>query len=316
MEESTSITSFFAAWEIFQDATLAGTLAGALLGFLGVYVVLRRMVFLSAALSQAAGLGVTLAFYAQIYWGVHAALGSAALGAAVVTLLAVFGVMQAKGSVANRDSLLGFTYLLGSAGALVIGTRILQELQDIETILFGSAVAVLPREFTLIAVMTGLLLVLHGLCLRGFMLVSFDPGGRAHSRPAGAPLGWPAAWLFGHCHLGVHARAGRPTGVCLQRVTRHGGFALGRQRAARLSPRRALWGGQRFWWLCAGFLRQATGGRLADFGGRRRGGLGRRFGATPRPRVSRVANLAQIHHAGGGTRSRSALRATRALRPR
>lgn len=185
MEESTSLASFFAAWEIFQHAALAGALAGALLGFLGVYVVLRRMVFLSAALSQAAGLGVTLAFYAQIYWGFSAAVGSAALGAALVTLLAVYVVMQAKGPGSNRDSLLGFTYLVGSGGALVVSTRILQELQDIETILFGSAVAVLPREFALVVAMSAAIALLHAVCLRGFILVSFDPEG---ARIRGLPV--------------------------------------------------------------------------------------------------------------------------------
>ena len=48
---------------IFKDAILAGGLAGALLGFLGVHVVLRRMVFASSAIAQAAALGVALSFW-------------------------------------------------------------------------------------------------------------------------------------------------------------------------------------------------------------------------------------------------------------
>ena len=70
----TSLQGFLDGWELFADATLTGTIAGAILGFLGVYVVLRRMVFLTAALSQVAGLGVVLAFYAHGPLGIPAAL--------------------------------------------------------------------------------------------------------------------------------------------------------------------------------------------------------------------------------------------------
>ena len=48
---------------IFRDAIAAGALAGALLGFIGVHVVLRRMVFASSAIAQAAALGVALSFW-------------------------------------------------------------------------------------------------------------------------------------------------------------------------------------------------------------------------------------------------------------
>ena len=43
---------FFANLGIFRDAILAGGLAGALLGFLGVHVVLRRMVFASSPVAS------------------------------------------------------------------------------------------------------------------------------------------------------------------------------------------------------------------------------------------------------------------------
>src|SRR5206468_12324584 len=53
-----TFNDFFAAWDLFRDPVFAAMIAGATLGYLGVYIVLRRMVFVSAALSQAAGLGV------------------------------------------------------------------------------------------------------------------------------------------------------------------------------------------------------------------------------------------------------------------
>ncbi|HET6344463.1 MAG TPA: metal ABC transporter permease, partial [Myxococcota bacterium] len=162
MGEGTTVQAFFEAWDLFREAALSGAAAGALLGWLGVYVVLRRMVFLSAALSQAAGFGVTLAFFAQVYGGVPASIASPTLGAAFTTLLATAGVMVDRSPTgARRDSILGCIYLVGAAGALVVGTRIVQELQDIETVLFGSAVAVLPEQFRLLVLLVLGLLGLH-----------------------------------------------------------------------------------------------------------------------------------------------------------
>ena len=81
----------FAAWTLFRDPILAGIIAGASLGMVGVFVVLRRLVFVSAALTQAAGLGVAVAFFSGIHLGLDlpplagALLGT--LGAAVFVAL-------------------------------------------------------------------------------------------------------------------------------------------------------------------------------------------------------------------------------------
>jgi hypothetical protein len=63
---------FSSGWQlgIYQDPVLCGILAGAILGLLGVFVVLRRAVFVTAAISQSAGLGVVFAFALQIHGGV------------------------------------------------------------------------------------------------------------------------------------------------------------------------------------------------------------------------------------------------------
>ena len=168
-------TSFWASWDLFRDAALAGTFAGAMLGLLGVYVLIRRMVFLSAALSQAASLGVAAAFWAQVQ-GAPAWLATPTLGALGGTLLAT-GLAGIPDRTSRRDGLLGAIYLVGAAGTLAIGTKIVQELQDIESLLFGSGVAVLPEDFRIIAWLA-LTLGLVQLCLhRGLLHVSLDRDG-------------------------------------------------------------------------------------------------------------------------------------------
>jgi zinc transport system permease protein len=170
-----TLGGFFAAWDLFRDPALAGAIAGALLGFLGVYVVLRRMVFLSAALSQAAGLGVALEFYAQIHLAATGLLAAPLFGATAATLLATALLAGVRGPA--RDRALGFAYLAGAAGTLAIGTRIVQEVQDVHSILFGSAVVVRPDDLRLLAALAAAIALVHLVGVRGFVQASFDRDG-------------------------------------------------------------------------------------------------------------------------------------------
>lgn len=186
-----TLGEFYDAWPLLGDAVLAGTIAGVVLGFLGVYVVLRRMVFLTAALSQSAGLGVALAFWLSLGMG-HAAGGhsggmgeatdaasvSPTMGAIVVTLIAVMLLMADRSlGGQRRDALLGLIFLGSSAGTILVGTRIVQEVQDIESLLFGTAVAVLPHHLWLLVGVGAVLAVLHLWWWRGFLAVTADPDG-------------------------------------------------------------------------------------------------------------------------------------------
>ncbi|MBN1769666.1 MAG: metal ABC transporter permease [Deltaproteobacteria bacterium] len=55
--------SFFDYADIWGNQLVAGAVAGLLCGYLGVWVVLRRVVFVAAALGEVAGFGVVFAFF-------------------------------------------------------------------------------------------------------------------------------------------------------------------------------------------------------------------------------------------------------------
>jgi zinc transport system permease protein len=181
-----SLRDFLAAWELFRDPVLAGVIAGATLGYLGVYIVLRRMVFVSAALSQAAGLGVALAFYAQIALGAGTILGEP-LAVAMAFTIATMLVLVRNNSErwVSRESLLGAVYLVGGAGALLVGTKIRQEAHDIQTILFGAAVLVTPADLVKLEIVGALSLLMQLVGGRGFRFASFDRDG---ARIRGLPV--------------------------------------------------------------------------------------------------------------------------------
>ena len=197
--EAPTIAEFFAAWELFRDPTLTGAFAGALLGVLGVYVVLRRMVFLAASVSQAASFGVAGAYFLALQAGWAAGSWAPTVGALVMTFFTLWLVASDTSHEQHRrDSLLGFVFLSCSAGTLAIGTRIVQEIQDIESILFGTAVAVLPEDFRLVLFISSVILLVHIAGWRGFAAVSFD---RTGAVVRGLPVRALELTLF--CGLGI-----------------------------------------------------------------------------------------------------------------
>lgn len=177
---SAGIADFWAAWELFRNPALAGMIGGATAGMLGVYVLVRRMVFFAAALSQIAGAGVALAFFVRLRTGVQTSLTSPSVFSLMVTALVTLW-LAADRSVGGRrrDARLGIAFVLGSALTLVLGTRIVEELTDIDSLLFGSAVAVLPEDFTLLTVSCAVVMAIHLWLHRGFIAVCIDPEGAA-----------------------------------------------------------------------------------------------------------------------------------------
>lgn len=172
-----SLTDFIAGWELFRDPILCGLVAGAALGLLGVFIVLRRMVFISAALSQAAGLGVALSFYAQIHLGLAGFLVDPRLGALILTLLAASMLRLEPRGRLTREGMLGLAYLVASAGTLMVGTRISQEAHDIQAILFGTGVLVRPSDTTWVLSSAALVFAMVVWWRRGLIFASFDPDG-------------------------------------------------------------------------------------------------------------------------------------------
>jgi zinc transport system permease protein len=202
---------------IFKDAIWAGGLSGLLLGFIGVHVVLRRMVFASSAIAQAAALGVASSFWVSALVDPvrHAAGHTAGPAAHLLPSLLFEPVLWAIAAsllatlvfIANpvhlhltRESLIGLVFLLGGAGTVIVGSRISQEAHDLAAILFGSAVVVQPIDFYLVLSATIVLVGGHLLLFRPLLFVGYDPMG---ARVQGMPVRPLNAFLFVSIGLAV-----------------------------------------------------------------------------------------------------------------
>jgi len=195
VESQPTWQGFVDGWELglYRDAVLAGALAAAALSILGVFIVLRRAVFASASIGQAAGLGVVAAFYAGIHWGVDVpplvgAFASAVLATALLAL-------RTTARRLPHDALLGFGFLVAAAGAVALGDRVAQEAHEVSAILFGTAVVVSSFDVMLLAGVFLVVVLLVFASWRGIAFSGFDPeGARVQQLPVRV-LDW-GFWLL------------------------------------------------------------------------------------------------------------------------
>ncbi len=164
---------FIDGWDLFRDPVLAGGIAGLVLGLLSVYIVLRRMVFVSASVTQAAGFGVAASFYlgARMGWSFDPTWGATAM--ALVTAALVAPDPRRLGL--SREMVLGLTFAMFSGLTVLASARMPQEAHDVQAILFGTAVVVSPEDLERLAAAAAGVLALHLWWFRGFTFASFDP---------------------------------------------------------------------------------------------------------------------------------------------
>lgn len=172
-----TLSEFMSSYFLWRDPMIIGLFGGAICGFTGVYVVLRRMVFISATLTQVSGMGVVLAFYLQ-----SAAAGTV-LGMvnpfyftmAITCLAAVFLSLNRDYFPITLEGFIGFGFLASGALTIIIADRITQGAHEIDNILFGSAVVVDKVDIVFVPAITVIAFIMHKLFYRSFVFVSFDP---------------------------------------------------------------------------------------------------------------------------------------------
>ena len=181
----TGFADFWAGRDLWREPLLAGIIAAALLSYLGVFIVLKRMVFVSAALSEISGVGVAAAFYVGAVAGIDPhrhdpipiyldptwfSLLFACVAAALISLRPGHRRLA-------TETIVGLGYVISSAGVLAIlnSPRIAQESHAVSDILFGNAVTV-PHNQVLALVAAGLAaLSVHAAFFKELLFVSYDP---------------------------------------------------------------------------------------------------------------------------------------------
>jgi len=171
-----TFAEFINSYFLWRDPMIVGAVTGAVCGFLGVYVVLRRIIFVSAALTQISSFGVGLAFYLEAYsLGVFASLFDPFILSLLLTCLAAaFFALRKDFSRVSTEGVIAFGFLLASGAVVIIGDRITKGAHDIADILFGSAVVVEPADVLIIPLVALIVFITHIIFFKDFVFVSFD----------------------------------------------------------------------------------------------------------------------------------------------
>lgn len=159
---------------LFRDALYGALVLSVVCAALGVYVVLRRIVFVGAAIAQLSSLGIALAIWLSGMGWLTAATGHPVAFALVFALAGsmVFALGGGRMTI-PPDAAIGVTYAVAAAaGILLIAKASHGEVHDI--FLQGNILGI-TRSDTLVLIGVSVpVLLLHLVFYKEFLFVSFD----------------------------------------------------------------------------------------------------------------------------------------------
>jgi zinc transport system permease protein len=164
----------------FMLNVLAGTMiVAAICSYLGVFVVLRRAVFVGAALAQVSSLGVALALYLsgmiEIWWGSHVHLPPQPTALMLTVAAAVLMAIQHKEQRLPRETVIGVAYAAASALAILVVAVSAHAESEVLNLMFGNVLTIGTGEVIGLAALAVVIGFVHRLFYKEFLFVSFDP---------------------------------------------------------------------------------------------------------------------------------------------
>ena len=154
-------------YSFFNNGLAVATLAGALCGLLGVFVVLRGMSYIGHGLSHAVFGGAAASAVVGINYFIGAGIWAVVSGVLIGRI--------ARRRIIGADAAIGVVTTASFAIGLALLNRYGQAKKSIEAVLFGSVLGVQPADIwavAIVAVLVGLLIVAF---YRRLLFATFDP---------------------------------------------------------------------------------------------------------------------------------------------
>ncbi|MDE0207539.1 MAG: metal ABC transporter permease, partial [Candidatus Tectomicrobia bacterium] len=155
------------SYPFIQSALVAGTLSAALCGLVGVYVLLKRVVFVGITLAQVASMGVAIALLIDVH----------PMIVALVTTLAGVACFAYTGAGERvpQEGVIGASYVMAAAlGIIFVAKNPVGEARNLK-VLFGNILSAHTGEMVALGALLAVLAVVHVLFYKEFLFVSFDP---------------------------------------------------------------------------------------------------------------------------------------------
>lgn len=174
------MNDFTVLLEVFPYAIGAGLVIAVVCASLGVFVVLKRVVFIGIALTQSAAAGIALAFMV----GVPPMVGAMLLSLSAVAMLAY----PYESQRVPRDAVLGTVYVFASALSILIVSKSGFGLTEVQSLLYGDLIVTSPRDFWILLATLGLVFACFLFFFRPILFSFLD---REQARTLGMK---PGAW--------------------------------------------------------------------------------------------------------------------------
>lgn len=154
-------------YEFFRNGLVIATLAGALCGLIGVFVVLRNMSYIGHGLSHAVFGGAALAAVLDFNYFIGAGLWGLLSGLMIgrVSRRRIIGADAAIGVVTTASFALG----------LALQARYGQAARSIDAVLFGNVLGVFPSDIAAVAGVAIASVVVVVVLYRRLLFSTFDP---------------------------------------------------------------------------------------------------------------------------------------------
>jgi zinc/manganese transport system permease protein len=147
------------------NALLVSAVLGLLLSYLGVHVVGRGIVFVDLALGQISMLGVAFANFIE---------GDATIISIIFTMIGAFllSFIKVKDKRLKHEAIIGIIYAVASAGTVLLISKTPHGESDISEVLFGSVFTVTSEQIISLAVVFGIIGLLHAIFRKKFFLLT------------------------------------------------------------------------------------------------------------------------------------------------
>ena len=153
-------------YTFFQNALIGALLASILCGFVGTYIVTRRLVFISGGITHASFGGIGIGVFAGI---------NPILSAMVFAILSAFGVQWvSRKKDVRKYSAIAMFWTLGMSVGIICCFLTPGFMPDLPSFLFGSILAIDSTDLWLLAGLTLFVALLFTFLLRPIQTIAFD----------------------------------------------------------------------------------------------------------------------------------------------
>lgn len=164
------------SFDFVIHAIEAAFLASITCGFIGAYIVARRMVFISGGITHASFGGIGLGYFLGI---------NPIFGAAIFSILSAFGIrLVSKQTDIREDSAIGILWSFGMAVGIIFIYLTPGYAPNLMSYLFGSILTVTLADLTMMGILAAVTIAVFLFFYRTILFISFDEEyARSHNAP-------------------------------------------------------------------------------------------------------------------------------------